>query len=112
MSYVVYAKPLPELTIKIVRSAQTFRCVTETDFEVVSSRRLSLDDIAKLSSMGLLGIGQGYSVRDEGPFEALSHGEMRDQRGNVLKEAVPEGTKPYAYTYYRLVVRRVCDSGD
>lgn len=112
MKNIVYAKPLPELTVKVIKSVQAFRCVSETTYEVISFRAINQHDFVHLDSLGVLGIGQGYTVKDEGQFTVDSPGEVRDHWGNVLQEAVPEGTKPYAYTYHRYTVVRTCDSGD
>lgn len=109
----------PDLTITTLHGTSTSRGYHETDYEVISRFPLGAQEFKHLDACGLLGIGQAYTP---GPVETIVDSVPAvtiDQRtGEVLPDVAPVNwqgqaiTTKHDYTYYRYVVRRICDSGD
>lgn len=115
---VVWRPTRPNITISHLRGTSTNRGYHENDYEIVSRRELSDEDLKHLDACGLLGIGQAYHVTKREAFEEETPAVYVDRlTGNVLPgEPINEYSgQPYkktAYTYHRCIVRRICDSGD
>ncbi|HVJ71634.1 MAG TPA: hypothetical protein VM531_09040 [Sphingomicrobium sp.] len=110
----------PELTIKVIGASAPFRCVTYTNYEIVSRVELDADDLARLDACGLLGFGQAYDLMEHGKIQDEVKPATFDKRtGAALPDVPPMNiysgepyTRIHTYEYFRYVVRRVCDSGD
>lgn len=115
---VVYRPTRPDLTIQVVPGGSSRMCYSETHYELVRrGEPLDDEDLRHLDACGLLGIGQAYRVlrREEfaeaaPPVEVDAQGRPTGRppthyTGEVLTNTVD-------YTYHRVVVERICDSGD
>ncbi len=117
-AYVSYPFTRPVLSVQQVPGGGQFgRSYSETLYEVVSQQELDDDDLKHLDAVGVLGFGQAYSVEKRETFTEDAPPVEVDRRtgaptGNPPMHYGELITKAHPYTYHRIVVRRICDSGD
>lgn len=117
---VTWRQTRPDLVIQQLYGRGTYRnCYSETYYEVVSSCELDAADWKRLDEIGLLGMGQAYSVVKSETFTDEVPAIMIDTRTGEVTDVPPRNaysgelvTGTYSYSYYRYTVRRICDSGD
>lgn len=109
----------PELAIRCLRSTSTNRGYHESHYEIVSFRALDDEDVARIEQCGLLGSGQQWDiVKRETFIEDVPPVTISRLTGEVLPDVPPTNwngepiTDSHAYEWHRVVVRRICDSGD
>lgn len=115
-----YPKPRPDLTIEHGESVKLGNCYHRYPITVTSLSRLSKETIIGLERLGLLGFGQGFSIKSQcdGKEEysldvdapcvatvgAYTSTPAIDPRTKQLKP-------PHNYKYFQYIVERTVDSG-
>lgn len=115
---VVWRPTRPTFTITAVGSTSR-NCYHESLFEVVSRIEMDKDDFERLDECGLLGFGQDYYLQSSDQFTETVGPVVVDARTGVLiPDAQPWSaigtllTNTHDFTFYRYIVKRICDSGD
>lgn len=117
-----FISPRPEITINNLGSRSKGRCYVEGEYKITSTRRLSRASISKLWDAGLLGYGQGWSIKS--PCDGnepsagydLVEGVMIDDSGKKLDEPPTNWfgnpAEPSKMHYFEYITTYSCDSGD
>ena len=132
---ITWQRTRPDFSIACTRSTSTNRGYHESDYEVISSRELSPDDLRRLDDCGLLGMGQSISMRKHETFEDTVPPVVVDRRTGKRVECdcgkpiqrmpheetcstIPRShngepfTRTTTYEYHKYTLLRICDSGD
>jgi len=121
MNKFVYPKKRPKLVIERLSKKEISNCYEESSWKVTSDYPLKKETIVGLYKLGLVGIGQEFSVisKCDGKEEPAGYDTVEcvevDSNGKALPGPAinpysDEPYKPHKYAYYEYICISRCDS--
>ena len=114
---VLWLRTRPQFSIRMVQNSTPSNCYHVTLYEVISWIEMTAEDFKRLDECGLLGMGQAYSVVESTTVTDHDPAVTVDAQWNPTGEPPVNWqglaiTNTVEHTYFRYVVKRICDSGD